>query len=144
MQQSGVTSRTTAPDHDHVLVEHREIKELLETMEGSSELPVLQTAVRRLDQLLMTHFAREERPDGLFDHIMTEAPRYQKTVAQLRSEHQQMLRMLQELVGEVDVSVCVDVLREHSVALVHKLRNHDKTETTLFLDAIYTDLGEGD
>lgn len=132
-----------AGGHEDVVAEHNEIKNLLAELD-SDDLETVRGAIMRMNPLLRHHFAREERAGGLFDHVLDTAPRYSDTVAHLKAEHIAMLGLLDELTSEVEGATDADVLRGHAHKLVEQLRQHEATETSLLVDALYTDLGEGD
>jgi hypothetical protein len=97
-----------------------------------------------LHRLLQGHFSREEAPDGPYNTIEEAAPHHLGRLQELVEEHRAFLSGIKELEGKVRACLDGPVAEIHGAVatLCDRLQQHETDETSLFMDALYTDLGE--
>lgn len=124
--------------------DHRALQVVLGRVEGTRDLNLLIPLLEELHRLLQGHFSREEAPDGPYRTIEEAAPHHLGRLQELVEEHRAFLSGIRDV--ETKVRACLDgpvAEIHHSVReLCDRLQQHEADETSLFMDALYTDLGE--
>lgn len=145
--------RTKTEPHDEAAVarreiaeEHLQIRAVVGDLETTSDL---ETLVQRLDELrglLVSHFAREEAPDGLHRVVDRAAPRMAASVQALFDEHRELLERLDGLAERA--RACLEgpmaEVRRSAADLCRQLHDHEAVESDLLAGALYDDIGGGD
>lgn len=103
-------------------------------------------AVTDLDRAFRAHCEEVERPDGLLDEIMHEAPRLENVVALIRKEHTEMERRLADLTDRLESSEMAAAehrvaLRESTDDLLTLLVRHRRRGADLVYEAYLVDIG---
>lgn len=125
--------------------EHRQIRELIHRIEHTPDLSDLASGLEQLQPLFERHFAREESLDGLHHNIRDRAPQHARIIDQLKEEHGELLAGVSSLRSQV--AACLEGRSQIEAAcseLLRKIKEHEARENEVFLDAICTDLGQGD
>jgi hemerythrin len=131
-----------------ILAEHQEIMELTSRMENTTDQAELLDSLQRLRPLFERHFAREEGLEGLHGDIQEHAPQEAAAIDQLKDDHRQLLADVSAL--EAQVKACQEgpikekEIRTSCNRFLRMLKEHEARENDVFLDAIWTDLGQGD
>jgi hypothetical protein len=131
---------------EQVLAEHRKVREFVHQIENCRDLVDLPGLLREFRMFLELHFMTEEAPEGFFDTIRQMSTRQLAAVDQLAKEHGALLADVDgvsERAGACLAGPVAAVMTE-ARALARRLRLHEAAEDTLLLDALYTDLGQGD
>ncbi len=124
--------------HSIVQDEHLEIRSAVAKLRSTTDIRILAGVLSGLQEMLPAHFEREEGPDGLGAEITEQAPQSAFALEQIFGEHVVILEMVSAL------STRSTGLLDGIAALARMLEQHEAKESKLFVDAIYTDLGEGD
>jgi len=101
----------------------------------------------RLDQLgadFDEHIAVTEGPDGVYDDVVSSAPRLARAVEQLRHDHESILKQLDHctsLVGSVADDDDIQDLRDSATDLMFRLVRHRQRGSDLMWDAYASDIG---
>jgi hypothetical protein len=124
--------------------DHRALQVVLGRVEGTRDLNLLVPLLEELHRLLQGHFSREEAPDGPYNTIEEAAPHHLGRLQELVGEHRAFLANVRELEGKVRACLDGPVAEIHDAVrhLCDRLQQHEADETSLFMDALYTDLGE--
>jgi len=138
------------PDSGHhkkqILQDHQDIEALmLQVATGASRAETIE-AIERLRPLLERHFQSEEAElSGLHAEIVQKAPRHANALQMLKDEHAAILVQVDELAAIAKSSEAPDARRQElGEKLKARLEEHEATETEIFVDSIWTDLGAGD
>jgi hypothetical protein len=124
--------------------DHRALQVVLGRVEGTRDLNLLIPLLEELHRLLQGHFSREEAPDGPYRTIEEAAPHHLGRLQDLVEEHRAFLAQIRELEGKIRACLDGPVAEIHVAVrgLCDRLQQHEADETGLFMDALYTDLGE--
>ena len=76
---------------------HKGIAGLLDELDGRRTPERNAEILKELGEVLPSHFADEEAPDGLFEHLRARRPRIHEQLTALREEHRSILEILQTL-----------------------------------------------
>ncbi len=123
--------------------DHREIKEILGRLHGTTDLHVLLPALEALRDALAEHFEREEEPDGMHEIISSMAPNTVASLQNVLAEHPVFTERLDGLIESARACLegpLAEILRD-TAALSESLHDHEARESALFTDAVFTDLG---
>lgn len=123
--------------------DHHAIKEILERVEAATDPHRLVSLLEELRTSLVEHFEREEAPEGLHDIIANMSPNTVATLQNVLGEHRDFLVRLDRLLAQTRACIegpVAEVLRD-TATLSKRLHDHEARETTLFTDAVFTDLG---
>lgn len=126
--------------------DHKFLRQQLDWLLNARDEAAIAALLDDLGEYAVQHFTAEERDGGLFDFLITEAPRLARRVEMLRAEHAVLTRDIRALRGTVHApfgradSTLLDGVR-HLVAV---LRAHEGVEEHLLQDALESDLGTGD
>lgn len=128
---------------------HRAVAELDRELDALREVPGpdperFGAAIRALLTTLHQHREEAEAPDGLLGRIVEAAPWFAPRVEQLKSEHDEQLRvangLLERARGRADVAPLIGEAQELST----RLSEHRHRGTTLLMDAYMLDIPEAD
>ena len=116
--------------------------------EQSSELRAL---MRQLHQQVKYRFHLEEAL-GYMEDVVQVAPRLCRKAESLRSEHQQLLDQLQELVELAHATLLekpaslkeIIPIRDSFASFHQQFQAHEAGENDLIIDSLYFDIGGGD
>jgi hemerythrin len=124
---------------------HKGIAGLLDDLDGSRSPDRNAEILSELGELLPRHFADEEAPDGLFDHLRARRPRIHEQLEALREEHRSILEILQAL-RAAKASTRDEASRMENLkgAFLRKLRGHERNENLLVMDVYFQDEGGPD
>ncbi len=135
-----------------ILSEHKDLRALLRALEqhvrqpGSSRawLESLREPLSALANRCSEHFQLEERA-GLHVQLRDQSPRLAFRLEKLLSEHPRILAALQKLVvdlsGEAVSAGEAELFRERILAAVDAVREHERAENDVMMDAYWEDLG---
>jgi hypothetical protein len=95
------------------------------------------------------HIAVVEGPEGLFEEVLSAAPRLSNQLERLRAEH---LDIRMRIVGALDAvrivsgrpAPSIDVAREAVLAVLEQLMRHRQHGADVVYDAYAVDIGTGD
>ncbi|MDP9023500.1 MAG: hypothetical protein M3N57_12550 [Actinomycetota bacterium] len=106
------------------------------------------TALTRLRATLDDHTDQTEAPGGLFDQILTEAPRLEPSVARLRQDHRKLAAstdaLLAQCRGAIPDSDEVERLRRDALELLGQAARHRQRGSDLLWEAYEVDLSAAD
>jgi hemerythrin len=90
---------TTAlsPTWEALREDHLRVHRLSERLKSSDDLPAMVSVLEELNAALVTHFAHEEEPEGLYDVVSVHAPQYKTPLGNLVNEHYRILAEVREL-----------------------------------------------
>lgn len=134
------------PAQQKILDDHRQIGELLGKIAGTGVATEIAASLDALLPVLIRHFQEEEDEiDGLHIDIQRRSPQQHQALLGLKSEHVQLLAAARDLLLQAKAAKgSSDKLQKLGVQLKERLATHESKETELFLDSIWTDIGEGD
>ncbi len=126
--------------------QHKDIRDVLTTLDQTSQLSDVLVLLRELKEVLIPHFAEEERPGGLYETVLTGAPRNAGQLDRLLAEHRELLVELEGLIEQIQLCLAGPVAEAITRArtLQARLRAHEESEGSIVADALYQDLGVGD
>ena len=136
--------------------EHRAIRATLETLarrlaEGGLDAEKcggIREGFERLARDLADHFAREEKPQGIFAMALAEAPRLERRVLAVQRQHGPLGEELQGIITDARrAGVAPEAWRgvaERFRAFAGSLRHHEHAEDRILSDAYLNDFGCGD
>lgn len=135
-----------ADTRQQILAEHQAIAELSGRIAELGDAEQLAAALRQLLPLLQRHFQAEEHEiDGLHASIRRRTPEQQHALLSLKDEHRQLLDRVQLLLAIAqETRGGGPKLQLLGRQLQERLAAHEAKETGLFVDSIWTDIGEGD
>jgi transcriptional regulator of heat shock response len=140
--------RTQKPDkvRKQILEDHREIGELLVKIVAAENAATIADHLQQLQPLLRRHFQEEETTiTGLHAVIQERTPHFIHALHDLRHEHVKLLEGVSQLLAAAAAPGSDRAqLRTMGKELKDQLAVHEAKETDLFVDSIWTDLGEGD
>ncbi len=120
---------------------HRRLADRLEEVAGVAEM------MASLDEHVQTHF-NEEETAGLFDDVVERAPRLSERIANLRTEHQQLLAAVRELKQAADQgdgsADWWQGLNSAFHSFSKELMHHENTENDILMEAYTDDIGAAD
>ena len=124
---------------------HKGIAGLLDELDGRRTPERNAEILKELGEVLPTHFADEEAPDGLFEHLRARRPRIHEQLTALREEHRSILEILQTL-RAAKASTRDEASRMENLkgAFLRKLRGHERNENLLVMDVYFQDEGGPD
>ena len=125
--------------------EHKAIAKTLRRMEETEDPMALRPFLEELRPLLETHFEREEAADGLHAAIGETAPNLLPQVDELFQEHREIASDLERLCGHSErIARLATEVREGTLELIQRLRDHEAQENDIFGHAVYDVHGAGD
>lgn len=128
-----------------ILDDHRRIGELLSRVAAAADAAESRDSMRELLPLLQRHFREEEEEiGGLHAVVRQRTPHHWNALCGLRDEHLQLLAQARDLQAQAERNAAVEHLRELGTELKDHVAAHEAKETEIFVDSIWTDLGEGD
>lgn len=142
-----MTSNPNPPDsRKQILDDHRAIGELLGKIAACAQADEMTASLQQLMPLLVRHFKSEEDEiDGLHANIRKRTPEQQNALLSLKDEHKQLVDRVQLLLSIAqETTGGGPKLQLLGKQLQERLAAHEAKETELFLDSIWTDIGEGD
>jgi hypothetical protein len=91
---------------------------------------------------LTEHVVATEGPGGLYAELLAHAPRLDRPVARLATDHQELLAQVDVLADQLgDRSVPPPALRQRAATLLDELSRHRQRGADLVYEAFATDLG---
>ena len=109
--------------------EHRRLEQLLDRLSAAKNLPTLLATAEELRQALLSHFAHEEYPGGLYDCLQFCLPQHRKELAQLIQDHRDLTAAVWELCQRArDPKPSLPTLRKETAQIVKKFHLHEKIE----------------
>lgn len=128
-----------------VLADHREIGLLLQKLADFGDSRQAMSHLRQLQPLLQRHFDAEESEfDGMHAGIRARTPEQQNVLLELKAEHKELLACVHDLLAPASPARKPSVLRERCDRLREQLGAHEAKESAVFMDSVWTDVGEGD
>lgn len=120
--------------------DHRRLDQLEDLLQAAKGLPALLSAAEELRQALLSHFAHEEHPGGLYDSLKFCAPQHREELAQLVEDHRHINLAVWQLCQRARAPEArLQDLRREAAQFVKKLRQHEEREHEMAHQA----LGEG-
>lgn len=86
------------------------------------------------------HCEEVERPDGMFEEVLTEAPRLDRDVDWFRADHERLFARIDEMTAAVE-STEPEALREGLTDLLADLVRHRQRGADLVYEAYMVDIG---
>lgn len=131
---------------------HAQIHEMLDRLEGESfDLGRTRQMLGDLPVALERHFEDEEQNGGLFDTLRSLHPGADADLRSLVDDHRSILRALETLErylerldraeDAAERSRELAVLRAETDLLARQIRQHERTESRLTADILYSDEG---
>jgi hypothetical protein len=107
---------------------------------------LVRASLRQLQADVREHLAVTEGPDGLYQDILSSAPRLANAVRRLLDEHRGICAVVDGLVAEAEAGVARDAdrvcgLRERANLLLGQLLRHRQRGADLVFEAYATDIG---
>lgn len=128
-----------------ILDDHRRIGELLSRIAAAASAAESRECLHELIPLLQRHFREEEQEiGGLHTIVQQRTPHHWNALRGLREEHLQLLAQARDLLAQAERDAEPKHLCELGVELKERIAVHEAKETEIFVDSIWTDLGEGD
>lgn len=128
-----------------ILDDHERIRALLAQLAAAAEASATCRCLDDLQPLLQRHFRDEEAEiDGLHAGIRQRTPQFWNALCGLRDEHVQLLAEAGVLRQAAGAGTAPEQLRALGHTLQQRVAAHEAKETELFVESIWTDLGEGD
>lgn len=139
-------NQNAAEAKKQILDDHRQIGEWMAKVADSGDPANMTSCLQHLLPLLLRHFQEEENEiDGLHLGIQKRTPQQQHALLALKEEHKQLIDRVQLLLAIVqETATGGPKLQLLGKQLQERLAAHEAKETELFLDSIWTDIGEGD
>ncbi|MGD8316864.1 MAG: hemerythrin domain-containing protein [Myxococcales bacterium] len=135
-----------------ILSEHKHLRALLQALEQHLQQPVdsdawlprLRNMLSGLVDLCSDHFRLEEET-GLHIQLRDQSPRLASRLEQLLSDHSRILDELQKVAADLptDSVVANEVgpLKERALGALQDIREHERAENEVMMDAYWDDLG---
>jgi hypothetical protein len=131
---------------------HAEIHELLDRLDGGAfELGRTRQMLEDLPVMLEEHFDDEERNGGLFDTLRSLRPAVDPALKSLVRDHRSILRALETLEGYLErldrtedageQQQQLALLRGETDLVARQIREHERAESRLTADILYSDEG---
>jgi hypothetical protein len=101
-------------------------------------------ALVELSADLQAHLHLTEAPGGIYEEVVTAAPRLAGRVRRLVAEHTEVVRLVEELIARASGVMDEDgvaVVRTHSMTLLGRLSRHRQASADLLYEAYETDVG---
>ena len=100
-------------------------------------------ALERLQQVFAVHVEVTERPNGLYQEILDNAPRLANRVTRFRREHAELAAAIRRVRAEAAAAdpAALQALRDHSVRLLADLVRHRKRGLDLVYEAYQVEIG---
>ncbi len=109
--------------------DHRRLEQLADLLQAAKALPALLSAAEELRTALMSHFAHEEHPGGLYDSLKFCVPQHREELAQLVEDHGQITVAVWQLCQSArNPKADLQALRREAAQIVKKLHHHEKRE----------------
>ena len=128
-----------------IAAEHRELRERLDRLVTTTDLPVVIHELAGLRELLAEHFANEEQTDGLHTTVERTAPHLLPVLDHLLAEHVALLAS-----ADAAHAAAVACWRGPAAEVLHlvarlaaQLVAHEEGEETVLTESVYQDLGAG-
>lgn len=141
---------------DHVgakiLSEHKNLRALLRELEQHLQQPAgsgawlenLRQALFGLVDLCSEHFKLEEQT-GLHVELREQSPRLASRLEKLLSDHGRILEGLRQLVADLPTESMApsdtEPLKERILGVMETVREHERAENEVMMDAYWEDLG---
>ena len=126
--------------------DHARILELVERMSSRHDRAALLEDVRELAAVLPAHFWTEEVPGGMLADALARVPNSERRVASLRDEHKEILRLLEDLLTELEAEndgVIQDRMADAEWLSI-RIREHEDSESKLLAELAYDESGSAD
>jgi hypothetical protein len=147
MSEAGAAPQPSVSETgQQVLSEHRQIRELAGKMEVAADLNQLLVRLAEFRALVSRHFVTEEAVDGLYDLLRETSPRQLGRIALLEKEHQALLAEIDRIAESARQCLAGPIAEVFTAVrtLTRHVRKHEAAEDSVLMDAMYTDLGQGD
>ncbi len=132
---------------------HRALVQLEAALAGAAGRPAewcdgVAAALARLDSILDEHVVGTEGRGGLFEQVVSDEPRLNRRVEQLRDEHGRLREataaLLAQCRGQVPTAEAVGHIREQALALLGVAARHRQRGADLLYEAYEVDISAGD
>ncbi|MGM0576229.1 MAG: hemerythrin domain-containing protein [Myxococcota bacterium] len=123
--------RIVADQLEATLREHEELMAVVARLEAAATPEGARRLAADLLRALPCHFIEEDKEDGLFDWLAALDPNCRGRLQALASEHAEILRQLDDLIGRESADV-LDAAR----ALAERIRRHESAEVTLLREVV--------
>lgn len=127
-----------------ILAEHCVIREHTQQLEKLKGLHELLGHLAEFRPVLVAHFLKEEATEGFYEQIRAIAPRHLHLVDALQHEHEALISEVDRLTTRANECLAGPIADILGAArrLASTLRKHEANEDEMFLDLLYTDLGQ--
>lgn len=116
--------------------EHQALEAIAHRTRSASQIEALVGALEELSHALSGHFAREEKPGGLYDALGVCVPGKREPLARLVDDHYRMAATARGLAERGRLLMGqLQGLREEAAALVALLEDHERREHALVREA---------
>jgi hypothetical protein len=132
------------PVADQLIDAHRRIAEAMARVSAARDLPELLARLDEFSALLVPHFAAETAAGGFFDVARERASGHFGRLAQLEREHHELVEAVDRVTRHA--RACLEgpiaAVFKEARALATQFDAHESRENELFLDSMYTDIGD--
>ncbi len=137
---------------EKILAEHKHLRTLLRESEGHLEQPAdsaawlegLREMLSGLIAVCSEHFELEEQ-NGMHVQLRDQSPRLAHRLKELLSDHARLLEALQQLVADLPTRTVAPneagPLKDRVLGVLGELREHERAENEVMMDAYWDDLG---
>lgn len=130
----------------------RSLKQALSAVETAASSPAedprwRETNLRELGRLREAfddHVEEVEADDGLLSELMRSAPRLDRRIQQVRSEHPVICRQIDEALAHLEAGQDPEEARDQIVRLLVAIVQHRQRGSDLVYKAYNVDIGDGD
>lgn len=135
-----------------ILTEHEDLRALLQASERHVQQPAgsdawlenLRETLSGLVELCVEHFRLEEQA-GLHVQLREQSPRLAFRLENLLSDHLRILEALRKLVTDLPIESIAsgeaDRVKERVLGVLEAVREHERAENEVMMDAYWEDLG---
>jgi hypothetical protein len=116
--------------------DHRRVDELVARLRSVTDLPSLVDALEKLGEVLVTHFAHEESPGGIYEVMGVARPELRTPLGDLVGEHYSLLSDIRslaargrEILERSHVDLCSEARRLADRLQVHEAKEDGMAET---------------
>jgi hypothetical protein len=126
-------SPSFAREAQALATDHRRVDELVARLRSATDLASLVYALEQLGEVLVTHFAHEESPGGIYEVMGVASPDLRTPLGDLVGEHYALLTDVRSLAGrgrEILERSHVDLFKE-AHELADRLQAHESKEDAM-------------
>ena len=124
---------TISDAHAEIHAEHSHLAELTARIEAASSTATLANHLGDLQEMLKSHFAREEYPGGLYDQMGATSGEHRTAVRKLIDEHFMLMGAVRGLRGRLELAEpdAFDDMASEARGILWMLGAHENRENDL-------------